>query len=180
MYVEDVQTVIEILTEFSQCATASSQMSIGGGDDANVDADRPRASQSQELPRSWSTRKRNFACATGVISVTLVEEQHATRGQFNLTRLRLVRAGERSTLESEQLRLEELLRQRGAIDRDERAPPSRRPLVDEPRDDFLAAARLALKARRRFGGCHLRRAPDDVTPGIRCTDGGVNLSASID
>ena len=144
-------------------------MSIGGGDDADVDADRPRASQSQELAllehaQELRLRRRRHLG-------DFVEEQHAAGGQFNLARLRLLRAGERATLESEELGLEELFRQRRAIDRDERTAPSWRALVDEPRDDFLARARLALQARRRVGRCHLRRAPDDFTPRMRCAEG---------
>jgi hypothetical protein len=111
----------------------------------------------------------------------LVEEEHASEGQFNLARLRLLGASERSALESEEFGLEELLRQRRAIDRDERAAPSRRPLVDEPRDDFLAGARLALKARRRFGRCHLRRALAHVTPRMDVPMGAsICRPASID
>jgi len=78
------------------------------------------------------------------------------------------------------LGLEQRLRQRGAINRDERAAPSRRLPVDEPRDDLLAGARLALQAGRRFSSCHLRRAPDYFTPRMRWPDGGVNMSAIVD
>ena len=120
--VEDVQPVVEVRTEFP-LRNRIVQISIGGGDDADVDADRPRASQSQELTllehaQELRLRRRRHLG-------DFVEEQHAARGQFNLARLRLLRASERSTLESEQLGLEELLRQRRAIDRDERAAPSR-------------------------------------------------------
>src|SRR6185295_13838395 len=94
--------------------------------------------------------------------------------------LGLLGARERSALEPEQLGLEELLRQGGAIDRDERAVRSRRPLVDQPRDDFLAGTRLALKARRGFGRGHPYRSPDDVTPRLRCADREVIMRAVID
>ena len=175
--VEDVQTVIEIRTEFP-LRHRIVQIAIGGGDDANVNANRPRPAQSQELTllehaQELRLRRRRHLG-------DFVEEQHAARGQFNLARLRLLRARESSTLESEELGLEELLRQRRAIDRDEWAAPSWRALVDEPRDDFLAGARLALQARRRFGRGHLRRAPDDFTPRLRCADGGVDMSAGIE
>src|SRR6185295_4935071 len=43
--------------------------------------------------------------------------------------------------------------------------------VDKPRDDFLAGARLALQARRRVGGGHLRRTLDHVEPRVRYADG---------
>ena len=50
----------------------------------------------------------------------LVEEQHAARRQLDLPGLGLLRAGERAALVAEQLRLEQLLGQRGAVQRDER------------------------------------------------------------
>ena len=49
----------------------------------------------------------------------LVEEQHASRRELHLTGLCLLRAGERASLVAKQLRLKQLLGQRGAIQRDE-------------------------------------------------------------
>src|SRR6185436_14011895 len=149
--VENVQTVIQVGTEFPirNCIV---QVSIGGGDDADVDADWPRASQSQELTLLEYTQELRLRRRRHLGH--FVEEQYPARGQLNLARLRLLCASECAALESEELGLEELLRQRCAIDRDEWAAPSRRLLVDESGDDFLAGARLALQARRRFGGCH--------------------------
>ena len=56
----------------------------------------------------------------------LVEEQHAAGRQLDLARLGLLRARERAALVAEQLRLEQLLRQRGAVQRDERSLASAR------------------------------------------------------
>jgi hypothetical protein len=88
-----------------------------------------------------------------------------------LARLRLLRAGERSTLESEELGLEELLRQRRAIDRDE--GPRRRgdrwwmnramtslPVPDSPCRHVVASVAATCVARA-----------DDVTPGRRVPTG---------
>ena len=55
----------------------------------------------------------------------LVEEQHAAGGQLDLARLGLLRAGERAALVAEELRLEQLLGQRRAVQRDERPAPAR-------------------------------------------------------
>src|SRR4029453_17945049 len=175
--VEDVQTIVEVLAE-RPIRHGIVQMSIGGGDDADVDADRPRATQSQELTLLEHTQELRLRRRRHLGD--LVKKQHTAGGQFNLTRLRLLRAGERSTLESEELGLKELLWQRRAIDRGEWAARSWGTLVDESCDDFLAGARLALKARRRFGGCHLRRARDYFPPRWRCADWGVNMSAVDD
>ena len=97
------------------------QIAIGGGDDAHVDADGARAAQAQELTllehaQELRLRRRRHLG-------DFVEEQDAAGGQFDLARLRLLRAGKGAALEAEQLGLEELLRQRRAIDRDERAAP---------------------------------------------------------
>src|SRR4030095_4086036 len=46
-----------------------------------------------------------------------VEEQHATRRHLDLSGFRLLRAGERAALVAEQLGLEQLFRERRAVDR---------------------------------------------------------------
>src|SRR6185503_1225263 len=94
-----------------------------------------------------------------------VEKQHAARGELNLPGLGLLRASEGAALEAEQLRFEQLFRQRRAVDRDEGAASPRRLLVDESGDDFLAGARLAEQAGRGFSGRDLtgpfqHRAPE--------------------
>jgi hypothetical protein len=75
-------------------------------------------------PRRWNSRscrtRRNFACAGEAHLTDLVEEQHAAGRQLNLARLGLLRARERATLISEQLRLEQLLRQGGAVQGEKR------------------------------------------------------------
>ena len=75
-------------------------------------------------PSRWNSRscrtRRNFACAERLISRDLVEEQHAARRQLHLSGLCLLRARERAALVSKQLRLEQLLGQRGAIQCHER------------------------------------------------------------
>src|SRR5580704_17496226 len=97
--------------------------------------------------------------------VALVKKQDAARCQFDLAGLRLVSSRERPALESEQLRFEQLLRTRRAIDRDERATTARRGAVDEPCDDFLPRPRLALQARRGVRRRDLDRLLQDVAPG---------------
>src|SRR4030095_13271455 len=76
--VEDVQPVVEICAEFP-LRDRILEVSISGGDDADVDADRPRAAQAQELTllqhaQEFRLRRR---CHLG----DLVEKQHAAGGQ---------------------------------------------------------------------------------------------------
>ena len=58
-------------------------------------------------------------------------------------RPRGLRAGERAALVAEQLALEQVLRDRGGVDGDERAARARAVLVQRTRDQLLARARLA-------------------------------------
>src|SRR5438132_435606 len=73
----------------------------------------------------------------------LVEEHRPVIGELELARLVLNRAGERAALEPEQLRLEQLGRQRGAIHLDERPVAAERGGIERPRDKLLADAALA-------------------------------------
>src|SRR5207302_3104873 len=63
--------------------------------------------------------------------------------------------GERSLHVAEQLRFEQALRQRAAVERKEAAVRASRQLVDEAGDDLLAGARFALDQHRAFGRGHL-------------------------
>ena len=81
----------------------------------------------------------------------LVEEQRAALGQLEAALLRRVGAGERAFLVAEQLRLDQILRQRRAADLDERLLRPRRVVVDGVGDQLLAGARLAAQQHRRVG-----------------------------
>src|ERR1700730_13390224 len=122
--VKDVEAVIEVVTELPK-RTRILQIPVGGSDDAHVDSDRSRTSESQELTLLQHTQELRLRRRRHLRD--LVEEEHAARGQFHLPRLRLLRACERASLESEELGLEKLVRQRRAIYCDKRAAPSRRP-----------------------------------------------------
>src|SRR5580693_1804407 len=81
-----------------------------------------------------------------------------------------MRSRECATLEPEQLRLEQRLGQRRAIDRDERAAAARRGAMDEPRHDLLPHTRLALQTRGRLRRRDLDRPPQRITPRRRLAD----------
>ena len=68
-------------------------------------------SSSTRSSLAW-TRRRHLA--------DLVEEEHAAVGLLDAARLGADGAGERAALVAEQLRLEQLIGQRRAVDRDER------------------------------------------------------------
>ena len=81
----------------------------------------------------------------------LVEEQRAAAGGLERAAAQPVGAGEGAALVAEQLALDELLRQRGAVDRDERRLLARPEPVQLARDQLLARAALARRSARVLG-----------------------------
>ena len=70
----------------------------------------------------------------------LVEHERALLGLLELTRLVAICAREGATLVAEQLRLQQLLGQGGAVDLQELVHGARRRGMDRPRDDLFADA----------------------------------------
>ena len=100
----------------------------------------------------------------------LVEEQHAVGRLLDAPGLGGHGAGERTALVAEQLRLEQLVGQRRAVDGHERTVAAARRVMDEPRDDFLAGARLAGQEHRRLGVRDARGVREHVLPLLRLSD----------
>jgi hypothetical protein len=73
----------------------------------------------------------------------LVEEERAGVGELELALLRLHRAGERALLVAEELALDQVLRDRGAVELDERTLRAAAAEVDRARDQVLARSVLA-------------------------------------
>ena len=91
----------------------------------------------------------------------LVEEQRAALGLADAPRgALLARAGEGAALIAEQLRFDQVLRQRSAVDRDERLVRARAAEVRRAREDLLADARLALQQQGDRLAQHLSSAVD--------------------
>ena len=87
----------------------------------------------------------------------LVEEQRALLGLLDLADAARDRAGEGAPLMPEQLALQQVLRDRAAVDRDERPSRARPQLVQRLRQHLLAGAALADQQHRDIG----RRQPLD-------------------
>ena len=100
-------------------------------------------------PRRWNSRscstRRNLACAGGLISPTSSRNSVPPAACSSCPGLLCVRAGERAALVAEQLGFEQLLGQRRAVQRDERAVA-------------CAARRDGGSARRLPCRCPIRRA----------------------
>jgi hypothetical protein len=115
----------------------------------------------------------------------LVEEERAAVGELDAPWLLRRSARERALLVAEDLGLEEVVGERGAVDRDERAAFPRAPVVDRARHELLARAALAADEhdRLRLGGAiderealgHRGRSSEDVTTADRALDGPLHL-----
>jgi hypothetical protein len=81
----------------------------------------------------------------------LVEEDRSAIGRAEQSVPRPRGTGESAALVAEHLRLQQLMRNRRAVDRHEGAPAPCRQVVDRPRDDLLAGAALARDQNGRIG-----------------------------
>ncbi len=101
-----------------------------------------------------------------------IQEQRAALGELEAARLALGGAGERAFLVAEQLGLEQRLRNRGAVDGDERRGHALAQGMKRAREQFLAGAAFALEQHggvgaggtlhRLQGVTDDRRLPDDL------------------
>ena len=177
MNLEHAEPVVEILAELAALHRGV-QVAVGGGDHADVGVHHARAAEAHELAllehaqQLGLHRRRHLA--------DLVEEQHAAGGLLDAARLGRDGAGERAALVAEELRFEQLVGQRRAVDGDERAVAAPRGVVDEPRDDFLAGARLAGEQHRRLGLRHARGLRQHVLPLLAVADDAAQAAAGLE
>ena len=137
---DDIQTVIEIGAEAigrDFCA----EVAIGRGDEAKVRgqvADAADAAEAFVFDRFQQPRLHGH-----IHLADLIEEQRSVGGDLEQALLRIHRVRERAAFVAEELRLEQLLRQSGAIEVDKRRSRARRAVVDEAREDAFACRDLA-------------------------------------
>ena len=98
-----------------------------------------------------SSTRSSFACDRERQLAELVEEQRAAARLDERALAIALGAGERALHVAEQVRVDQLLGDRAAIDDDERPRRARRRVVDRPRRELLAGAGLALDQHRRVG-----------------------------
>ena len=92
----------------------------------------------------------------------LVQKERSLVRHLDQAVLHLVGAGEGALLVAEDLRLDEVLRQGGAVQGDERRVLPRAVVPDRVRHELLAGAALALDEHRRVRGRHLPDERQDV------------------
>ena len=135
----DRQPVIEVLAE----ATFPDQrghVAVRGGDDSHVHRNRHRASDALDLV--LLQRAQDLALQRKTHVADLVEQQRAAVRALEAPDLASGRAGERSSFVTEELAFEQVLGDRGAVERDEGSCAARTLLVDRARDQLLAGSRL--------------------------------------
>jgi len=114
---------------------------VGRGDHPHVDPDRVGRADPLELALLQHAEQADLGGHRDVAD--LVEEDRAAVGRLEEPLLVALRAGEGALHVAEQLRLEERLGERPAVERDERVAAAGAPGVQGARDELLARAALA-------------------------------------
>src|SRR2546425_1022046 len=156
---EFVQTVIDILAEPAS-PYLSLEGDIGGGDDPRGHADRLLAAERLDLSFLQRTQELRL-CGEGKVD-DLIEEKASARRQLELPVLSLMRPRERALLVAEELRLDQGVRYRAAVDSDKRLLASSTQLMNRASDELLASARLALDENSQRGVGHLLDLLDNL------------------
>ena len=105
----------------------------------------------------------------------LVEQNRSAVRQLETADLRRMRAGERAALAAEELALDEVRRQRGAVDDDERTGAAHAPAVNGAREQLFARARFAGQQHCGVGRRHLVDAEHHVAKRIAVADDRVAI-----
>ncbi len=113
---EDLEPVVEVLAE-AAVEDGGPQVTIGGGHDAHVRGQDAGAAEALELLLLQDAQELRLRGQAHFPD--LVEEQHAARGALDLAGLRRARSRECALLVTEQLRLQQLIGQGRAVQRDE-------------------------------------------------------------
>src|SRR5439155_8916849 len=99
-----------------------------------------------------------------------VQEQRAVRRELELAELLAMSAGERAALVAEECALDELARNRGQVDRDERRVRIAGLAMDQPREQLLPRAAFAENQNRRRQLRDLVDQIDDVARHLARSD----------
>src|SRR6478609_7398371 len=164
-----MQAVEQILAE-PAILHVGDQVAVRGRHDAYVDLD--RLARPDWLDLTLLDGAQELDLGSRWQFADLVEKQRAARRLDEFAGMTLGGAGERALFMPKQERFHEIVRNRPAIDSNERLCPPFATAVDGARDQFLADARLAFdqnRDRRTHGllgraqhGLHARAAGDDV------------------
>src|SRR5262245_21898434 len=151
-----VEPVVEVLAE-APVGDRLLEVAVRGRDDPGVDAHVALAAEPRELPVLQHLEQ--LGLQVRVHLADLVEEDRPVVGELELAELPLLGPRERALLEAEELALEQLRRQRGAVHLDEGLVASPRELEERPGHELLAGTALTAHEHRDVG---VRDLLDDV------------------
>jgi len=177
VYVDDVETVVEVLAE-RPGRDLLLEVLVGGRDDANVGLYRVLSADALETP--ILEHAKNLDLDVLVDLAYLVEEQGAFVSQLETALLARLRPRERTLLVPEQLALQERLGERRAVYLYERLVRPRRQVVYRVGDELLADARLPGDE---HAGLRRRDAADEIeyaADGRRLPDDGRRAALRLD
>src|SRR5204863_9583669 len=138
---EDVDAEEEVFAERA-ALDRFFDVAVRRADHAHVDIDRRRAADALEAPLLQHAQDLRLHAESELAD--LVEKNRSHVGKLELSELPRRRAGKRALLMSEQFILDERLRNRRAVDRDERPVAARGELMDRAREQLFPRPRLPL------------------------------------
>ncbi len=136
----DIEPVEEVLAELPFLDRLV-EIDVGRGDETQVGLDRLHAADALDL--AFLDRAQQLGLQLVAKIADLVEEQRAAGGELELADLLPDRAGERPFLVSEERALDQLLRNRGEVDRDKRRIRSPARTMDQPGEELFSCAAFA-------------------------------------
>ena len=143
---EQAQPVMQVVSELA-VGHRLAKVAVAGGDDPNVDVDLPVAAESPDA--FFLDRLEHLGLQAEREAGQFIKKKSAALGRLEQAHASRLGVGERAALVAEQFRLGETLRQRGAVNLDER-PGGERPVVVQPAGDAgFAGAGFALEQHRR-------------------------------
>ena len=154
---DDAQPEVEVLAE-GALLDLLLEILVGRGDDPDVHLDRPRRSEPLDLPLLEHAQHLGLRLRAHVAD--LVEEDRSLVRLLELADLLFGGASERALLVAEELGLDQLLRDRGAVDLHEPLAAAQAVAMNGAGDELLADAALAEQQHRGIG----RRGALDRVP----------------
>ena len=137
---EDGESIVEVAAEAALC-NCLEEIAVRGRDDTHVGRQRDRAADPFELALLEHAQQEHLRLHGQLAD--LVEEEGSAGRELEAAAPPLQRPREGASLVAEQLRRDQRLRNRGAVDAHERAVGAARPGVDGARQQLLARSGLA-------------------------------------
>ena len=164
---KDAEAVVQVAPE-PPGLDLLAEVPVGGRDDPDVDANRPRRAEALELAVLQHAEQLRLRFRRQLAD--FVEEDRPAVGELEAPHLRRARVGERALLAAEQLAFDQRRRQRRAVDADETGIAAGTLAVDRVSRHALPRAGFAEQQHRRVRRRHLLQAEPHVAEGITPAD----------